>query len=108
MLFGNYQNLAPYLRKGQQVAVEGKQQHKSYVDQQNVTKYISYIKVDNIELCGSKQEGQQNPSQQPQQSPVQQAPTQNNPVQNPVQQPQQNPSQDNISQFESQNDDLPF
>jgi single-strand DNA-binding protein len=64
-LTGNYDNLIPYLRKGQQVAIRGLQRHELYdfKDQNNgnVVQYndkpikmtMSFIKVERIELLGS-------------------------------------------------------
>lgn len=65
ILFGNYSGLAPYLMKGQQVLIEGKQKHDRYelksktgvpvyVDDKIVMQYYSTINVQTIKLCGSK------------------------------------------------------
>ena len=75
MLYGNYQNLAPYLRKGTCVAVTGRQrndqvEYKSngqvvMFDNKPIKTTYPFIKVDNIELHGGGG-NQQQQQQQPQ------------------------------------------
>ncbi len=79
-----------YLTKGRQVFIEGTIRNRTYVDQQDNTKYISEIVVTNITLINSGQPSQ--PSQYSQQT-----------IPHAQPQPQPPPPQSN-----SDDDDLPF
>lgn len=58
-----------YLHKGSQVYVEGKIRTRSYEDQNGVTKYVTEIQVAELQMLGSKPQGQgQSSSPAPQQS----------------------------------------
>lgn len=86
--------------KGDQMYVEGRIKSRQYVDNQNVTRYITEIVVDKMMSLGGNRQQQQNPNasynaygnQPPQQA--------NQPQQQPVE--SQMPSQD------YNGDDLPF
>lgn len=75
-----------YVHKGDKLYVEGKLRTRSYSDQAGVTRYITEVFIDNMEMLSPKPV---TPSVQPQASaPSQQAPT--------------------VSQASSAVDDLPF
>ena len=75
-----------YVHKGDKLYVEGKLRTRSYSDQAGVTRYITEVFIDNMEMLSPKPVA---PSAQPQAStPSQQAPT--------------------MSQASSAVDDLPF
>ncbi|MDY5813203.1 MAG: single-stranded DNA-binding protein [Bacteroides sp.] len=75
-----------YVHKGDKLYVEGKLRTRSYSDQAGVTRYITEVFIDNMEMLSPKPVA---PSAQPQAStPSQQAPT--------------------VSQVSSAVDDLPF
>lgn len=58
-----------YLHKGSQVYVEGKIRTRSYEDQNGVTKYVTEIQVAELQMLGSKPQGQgQSSAPAPQQS----------------------------------------
>jgi single-strand DNA-binding protein len=46
-----------YIRKGTSLYVEGKLRSRSWVDQNNVTRYITEIVADDLQLLGKKAEG---------------------------------------------------
>lgn len=46
-----------YIRKGTSLYVEGKLRTRTWVDQNNVTRYITEIVADDIQLLGKKAEG---------------------------------------------------
>jgi len=46
-----------YIRKGTSLYVEGKLRSRSWVDQNNVTRYITEIVADDLQLLGKKVEG---------------------------------------------------
>lgn len=84
-LYGNYQNLAPYLRKGTAVAVSGEQRNVTY-DVKNaeeavlhngdkpIKNTLSYIVVKSISLMGgNNQQPAAQPAQQPTATPQQPA-----------------------------------
>lgn len=111
-----------YLHKGSQVYVEGKIRTRSYEDQNGVTKYVTEIQVAELQMLGSKPQGQgQSSALAPQQShswngqqnqrqqwqPQQRGnyqPQQKTTAQKP--QPQQMPAPDAVSN--DCNDPLPF
>lgn len=111
MLYGKYENLAPYLRKGTCVAVTGLQrndlvEYKSggqvvMFDNKPIKTSLPFIKVNNIELVGGggNRQEQQNTAQAPQtgQAATAQASTPSAQPQGQATAPAPNPS-----------DDLPF
>lgn len=48
-----------YIRKGSQLYIEGKIKTRSYDDNQGIKRYVTEIMADNIQMLGSKPEGQQ-------------------------------------------------
>ena len=46
-----------YIRKGSQLYIEGKLRTRSYVDKNQVTRYVTEIIAEQIELLGKKPEG---------------------------------------------------
>lgn len=83
-----------YVHKGDKLYLEGKIRTRSYTDQAGVTRYVTEVYVDNMEMLTPKGS---NPSVS---APVQQPPVQSS--QPPVQSSQAQPIQDNPA------DDLPF
>ncbi|WP_455497399.1 single-stranded DNA-binding protein [Coprobacter sp.] len=84
-----------YVRKGSQLYIEGKIRTRSWVDQNNITRYTTEIYADNMELLGRK--GDQIGAASIPQIENQIQPTLNSPAQN--------------NGFDSENnniDDLPF
>ena len=65
--FGKHgEMVAQYCKKGQQVAVEGRLQQKSWVNQEGKKQYSIEIVSDNTQFLGSKSDNQQsNQTQQP-------------------------------------------
>ena len=67
-LFGNYDGLAPYLKQGTTVAVRGLQRNDAIemrrdgnpveIDGKKIMQKVPYIKVESINLVGSKQTDQ--------------------------------------------------
>ena len=101
-----------YLHKGSQVYVEGKIRTRSYEDQNGVTKYVTEIQVAELQMLGSKPQGQGQSSAPQQQSqswkgqqnqrqqwqPQQRGnyqPQQNTTAQQPQPQPMPAPNEDN-------------
>ena len=110
-----------YLHKGSQVYVEGKIRTRSYEDQNGVTKYVTEIQVAELQMLGSKPQGQGQSSAPQQQSqswkgqqnqrqqwqPQQRGnyqPQQNTTAQQP--QPQPMPAPNEV--FADDNEPLPF
>lgn len=57
IFFGRTAEVAgEYLHKGSQCFIEGRIQNRSYEDKQGVTKYVSEIIVDRLQLLGGKGE----------------------------------------------------
>ena len=86
-----------YLRKGNQVYIEGKIRTRSFDAKDGTKKYITEIQADNLVLLGGKREGSSENNNQPQSSSSNGHPAQ--PVVPPITEP-----------LEQQNDhdDLPF
>ena len=85
--------------KGDQMYVEGRIKSRQYVDNQNVTRYITEIVVDKMMILSGnrqQQQQQQQPYQQPQQQYQQPQPQYQQPVEAPMPSPDYN------------GDDLPF
>ena len=82
-----------FLRKGNQVYIEGKIITRSYEDKEGNTRYVTEIEGRNMTLLGGRQDGDggQQGYQAPQAQPTQAAPAQNN-----------------TSMVEDPTDDLPF
>ena len=57
-----------YVRKGTQIYVEGKLRTRSWTDQNNVTRYITEVVADQLQLLGKKPEGGVAPLAAPQES----------------------------------------
>ncbi len=110
-----------YLHKGSQVYVEGKIRTRSYEDQNGVTKYVTEIQVAELQMLGSKPQGQgqssapapqqQSQSWKGQQNQRQQWQPQQRGNYQPqqkttAQQPQPMPAPDAVS--DDYNDPLPF
>ena len=99
---------AEYVRKGQQLYIEGRVSYDKFTGKDGVEKYTTDIFVSEMEMLGSGNgngngnEGGQPPSQQrpaPKQSPQQQSP----------QEPQPQPSQDEAPPMDDFNEsDIPF
>lgn len=83
-----------YVRKGTQLYIEGKIRTRSWVDQNNITRYTTEIYADNMELLGRKND-------QIGSSPVQQ-------IDNPMQPTLNPPTQENGTDTDNNIDDLPF
>lgn len=78
VLYGNYANLAPYLRKGTTVAVTGKQRNErypltdkegnkfTYPDGKEMTTTLPFIIVQNISLVGGRSDAAQPQAAAPQ------------------------------------------
>jgi single-strand DNA-binding protein len=68
-----------YLRKGSQVHVRGKMQTRKWQDKEGKDRYTTEIVIDNMQMLGSKPDGEQSaPAQQQRQAQQQQAPTDDN------------------------------
>ena len=63
--------VAPYLTKGQQVAISGEASLREYTDKQGQQRASLEVRVNDLTLAGGKREAQQSP-----QAPRQQAPQQ--------------------------------
>ncbi len=84
-----------YVRKGTQLYIEGKIRTRSWVDQNNITRYTTEIYADNMELLGRKND-------QIGMAPVQQ-------IDNPMQPTLNPPTQESGTEADNNNiDDLPF
>lgn len=46
--------LSKYVKKGQEIAIEGKLTYRSYDDKEGVKKYVTEIRIDELLLLGSK------------------------------------------------------
>jgi single-strand DNA-binding protein len=86
-----------YLRKGNQVYIEGKIRTRSFDAKDGTKKYITEIQADNLVLLGGKREGGGENNSQPQQSNSNGHPAQ--PVVPPITEP---------SAQQNDHDDLPF
>ena len=113
-----------YLQKGSQIYVEGKIRTRSYDDQSGERRYVTEIQVLDLQMLGSKPQGQgQSSAPAPQQSqswngqqnqrqqwqPQQRGnyqPQQKSPAQQPQPQPQPMPAPNEVSA--DNNDPLPF
>jgi len=80
-----------YVRKGTPLYIEGKMRTRNWTDQNGITRYITEIYADNLELLGKRPEGGVVPlaTAQPSAQPYQ--------PQQPNQQPQPNPAPPNVS-----------
>jgi len=86
-----------YLRKGNQVYIEGKIRTRSFDAKDGTKKYITEIQADNLVLLGGKREGSSENNNQPQSSSSNGHPAQ--PVVPPITEP---------SEQQNDHDDLPF
>lgn len=86
-----------YIRKGSRLYVEGKLRTRNYEDKNKIRRYITEIVVDNFEMLGGGQRGNETPQDGAQQ------PTQQQPAQLAQQQPVQ--QQDNTT---AEGDEIPF
>lgn len=64
------ESVAPYLTKGQQVAISGEASLREYTDKQGQTRASLEVRVNDMTLVGGKREGQQAPRQQAPQQPA--------------------------------------
>lgn len=64
------ENLAQYMSKGRQVAIEGSLQKRSYEDKNGNKRYVTEVVASRVEFVGYKHDGGQ--SQQAQPAPAQQ------------------------------------
>lgn len=48
--------ISQYFSKGQEMAIEGAIQVRTYTDQQGVKKYVTEVRVDGVHFCGPKQQ----------------------------------------------------
>lgn len=46
--------LSKYVKKGQEIAIEGKLTYRSYEDKEGVKKYVTEVRVEELLLLGSK------------------------------------------------------
>ena len=67
------ESVAPYLVKGQQVAISGEASLREYTDKQGQTRASLEVRVNDLTLVGGKREGQQSPQAPRQQAPAQQS-----------------------------------
>lgn len=58
-----------YVSKGSKLYIEGRITNRSYTDKDNVTRFISEVICEKMEMLGSKPQAQQQPYQQPYQDP---------------------------------------
>ena len=57
VVWGNLVSIVEkYLKKGSEVCIKGKITYRNYQDKQDITKYITEIKADEVLMLGSKQE----------------------------------------------------
>lgn len=57
VVWGNLVSIVErYLEKGSEVCIKGKITYRNYQDKQDITKYITEIKADEVLMLGSKQE----------------------------------------------------
>ena len=55
VIFGKLANVAEkYLQKGQQVAIEGQLTNRSYIDKSGNKKYITEIRVNQMQMLGNR------------------------------------------------------
>ena len=61
------ENVAKYMRKGRQMAVEGRMQTRDYDDKDGVHRWVTEIVTDRVEFIGSKSDddGAKKPARQP-------------------------------------------
>ena len=65
--------VAPYLMKGQQVAISGEASLREYTDKQGQSRSSLEVRVNDLTLVGGKREGQQQAAAPRQQAPAQQS-----------------------------------
>ena len=65
------ESVAPYLVKGQQVAISGEASLREYTDKQGQTRSSLEVRVNDLTLVGGKREDQQSPQATRQQAPQQ-------------------------------------
>ena len=94
-----------YIRKGQQLYVEGRLRHRTYEDQQGQTRYITDIQADVIRLLGRRGDNEGRsvppPSEVPPEETTSFSPSQNTGGSAPA-------SNTEASKDEEEVDDLPF
>ena len=90
-----------YIKKGTQLYIEGRIRTRSYTDQTGVTKYITEILADSIQLLGRKGDNTDNGRQNASQDIS--SPYSNSSAPKPVSKPA--PA---VQNFEEEPDDLPF
>ena len=113
------ENLARFMKKGSQIAVEGQLQVRNFEDAGGVRRYVTEVICDNIHFLepknASNQAGGYNDyssyetsyMQQPQREPQPQQPSPSSFYQEPKK-PQQNQYDEVKKQFDISDDDLPF
>ena len=67
------ESVAPYLVKGQQVAISGEASLREYTDKQGQSRASLEVRVNDLTLVGGKREGQQQAAAPRQQAPAQQS-----------------------------------
>ena len=96
-----------YLRKGNQVYVEGKLRTRSWEDQSGQTRYSTEVVADNMTMLGGRaEEGGGMPASQPAAAPAQQPAQPAQPAQSAPAQPAAQPAPQATK--EDPEDDLPF
>ena len=61
--------IGEWLKKGSHVYLEGSLQNRQYDDSQGVTRYVTEVKIDNMEMLGSKSSGNSGGGSPPPQEP---------------------------------------
>lgn len=107
VMFGRLAEIAStYLATGSKVYLEGKLQTRKWQDQMGVTKYMTEIVANNLQMLDSKQENTTNVNRQPVNA-IQHKAVQ--PVQPAPMEPSNNVINQSISQSNNDNwDDIPF
>lgn len=101
------ENLAKYIKKGGQIAIEGNIQTRTYDDPNGVRKYITEVVCDQITFLENKKNGQADELSQIPVPPVRDNyQSSNNSYQK--QESQKNPFDDIDKAFDISSDDLPF
>jgi single-strand DNA-binding protein len=65
------ESVLPYLKDKTQVAVSGELANREYTDKEGQKRYSLEVRVNDLTLLGSKQEGQQSQPARPAQKPAQ-------------------------------------
>lgn len=99
---GTAENLANYMRKGNQVGVDGRIQTRTYDGQDGKTVFVTEVLAENVQFLESKGSSQSGGGQGSAGGQSQQNNTQNNQSQST------NQANDNQEPFDINDDDLPF